>query len=472
MGTLMAAPLDTAISYSGRLEQAGQPASGVYDLVFALFGTNVTGTALAAPITNTAVTLSNGQFSVLLDFGHEVFDGRALWLEIGVRTNGSGVFTLLTPRQVLRPVPYAHFALNARLQGDYTNAVSFTQTNNVFSGIGSNLTTLDASAIAFGTLRDSVLPTNAALLNRSTNRFSGRVIVGNDFVVTSNIVCRGNINAIGDPALGFGTVIAANLHATNSVFSGGDINVFGQIIAASNVIASGEVSAGKFNGDGSGLTNVAMTQQMVLFATNGNFLVPEGVTSLIIELWGGGGGGGNNRQNDLPEGLSSGGGGGGGGGYAKACLQVTPGSNYWVTVGAGGAPALDGGTSSFAGLVWATGGKAGEGSDAYAIIEPYGVRNPQGGAGGNGSVLTSFKGRRGRNANLSATGGGDGGDAGWGGGGGIVEVANSAGDGPEGDGPGGGGAGAGMGDGNPGSFVWGGAGAGGAVLITYVKLRP
>ena len=52
---------------------------------------------------------------------------------------------------------------------------------------------------------------------------------------------------------------------------------------------------------------------------SGNFVVPAGVTSLQIELWGGGGGGGQGN------GSSAGAGGGGGGGYVKKnALVVTP----------------------------------------------------------------------------------------------------------------------------------------------------
>jgi hypothetical protein len=47
------------------------------------------GNYLVAPLTNAPALVSNGLFTVMLDFGASVFNGSARWLEIGVRTNGS-----------------------------------------------------------------------------------------------------------------------------------------------------------------------------------------------------------------------------------------------------------------------------------------------------------------------------------------------------------------------------------------------
>src|SRR5437879_1175353 len=81
----VAAPLGTAFSYQGRLLESGAPANGHYDLQFALF-TSEAGVSLSAgPLTNTEVTISNGVFTALLDFGTNVFSGAGCWLEIAVR---------------------------------------------------------------------------------------------------------------------------------------------------------------------------------------------------------------------------------------------------------------------------------------------------------------------------------------------------------------------------------------------------
>src|SRR5215831_7693752 len=81
----------TAFTYQGRLNDGANPANGSYDLTFTLFATNSLGSPVAGPLTNTATALTNGLFTVTLDFGNQ-FPGDARWLEIGVCTNGNGAF--------------------------------------------------------------------------------------------------------------------------------------------------------------------------------------------------------------------------------------------------------------------------------------------------------------------------------------------------------------------------------------------
>lgn len=97
----------TAFTYQGRLGSGGNPANGVYDLKFSLFNTNADGIALTPPVTNNAVTVSNGLFTTLVDFGSGAFAGGSNWLEIAVSTNGASDFATLTPRQQVTPTPYA-----------------------------------------------------------------------------------------------------------------------------------------------------------------------------------------------------------------------------------------------------------------------------------------------------------------------------------------------------------------------------
>ena len=150
---LSAAPLGTAFTYQGRLTDGGQPANGTYDLKFILYDDTSAGSAVAGPITNSPVAVTNGLFTVALDFGEGVFTGDARWLEIAVRT-GTNDFTVLSPRQELTPTPYALYAPSAgaagyssnllgvlpasQLAGTYTNTVVFTNSLNSF--IGSNVT--------------------------------------------------------------------------------------------------------------------------------------------------------------------------------------------------------------------------------------------------------------------------------------------------------------------------------------------
>jgi len=157
------------------------------------------------------------------------------------------------------------------------------------------------------------------------------------------------------------------------------------------------------------------------------WIAPEGVTSVLVELWGGGGGGGCAGGTD-----GKGGGGGGAGGYIRTFLDVTPGEPLVLTVaatapGCGGALlAQDGGSTQVklgaSVLAMASGGRAGTNGTA--------TQQGQGGSGGNPSIAAlsvGFSGYPGHNA-FGLGFGGDGGDAtmgsvgravaGWGGAGG------------------------------------------------------
>jgi len=108
-----AAPLGTAFSYQGRLQDGTNAANGLYDLRFAVYDAASAGNQVGPALTNNAVGVTNGLFTVLLDFGPNVFGGQARWLESAVRANGVGAFSLLPPRERLTATPYALYATNA-----------------------------------------------------------------------------------------------------------------------------------------------------------------------------------------------------------------------------------------------------------------------------------------------------------------------------------------------------------------------
>jgi len=104
----------TAFTYQGRLTDNGLPAHGNYDLRFSLRDAFVAGNPVGTTNTVAPTTVSNGLFTVMLDFGTGVFTGPARWLELGVRANGSAsAYITLSPRQPLTPAPSAIFAHSA-----------------------------------------------------------------------------------------------------------------------------------------------------------------------------------------------------------------------------------------------------------------------------------------------------------------------------------------------------------------------
>jgi hypothetical protein len=110
---LEASPIDSSFTYQGRLTDGTTAANGNYDLKFSLYDASVDGSLVGTPtsITLAPVAVTNGLFTVTLNFGGPAFSGDARWLEIAVRTNGSlSAHTTLTPRQQLTAAPYALFA--------------------------------------------------------------------------------------------------------------------------------------------------------------------------------------------------------------------------------------------------------------------------------------------------------------------------------------------------------------------------
>ena len=72
LGTLfLATPLfaqTSTFTYQGRLNDQGVPANGSYDVEISLWTAESGPIEVGAPLTNTAVAVSNGLFSVTLDF--------------------------------------------------------------------------------------------------------------------------------------------------------------------------------------------------------------------------------------------------------------------------------------------------------------------------------------------------------------------------------------------------------------------
>src|SRR5215211_5135642 len=106
-------PLSTAFTYQGRLSAAGNAVNGLYEMQFGLFDAATNGTQIGATVTFSAVAVTNGLFTVSLDFGAAAFNGYARWLEISLNPSGSEPPTVtLAPRQPVTATPYALNAAN------------------------------------------------------------------------------------------------------------------------------------------------------------------------------------------------------------------------------------------------------------------------------------------------------------------------------------------------------------------------
>ena len=301
----------TAFTYQGRLNDNGSSASGVYDLRFTIYDATGGGSAIAGPLTNSATAVSNGLFTVVIDFGAN-FPGADRWLEIGVRTNGTGAFTTLSPRQPLTATPYAITAGNvtgslpaSQLTGTIPLAqlpsVVVTNGGNItgtFSGDGSGLTGLAAANLT-GTVADARLSANVARLNvpNTATQATGTPVVTSGFITGANVTSGGSgyvtpPTVTVNSATGSGAVIGAQLsggavisltvsnagsgYPTNTtltiapppsnayqVFS--SLNIFSGVNQFTN---PANQFTGTFAGNGAGLTNL-----------NGANLLPGSITA-------------------------------------------------------------------------------------------------------------------------------------------------------------------------------------------------
>lgn len=98
-------PQTKSFNYQGQLQELGVPFTGEADLKFRLFDQLEDGTQIGEVLTRDDVEVTDGLFTVVLNFGETAFGGDRRWLEITVGE------TVLTPRQPILATPYALYAL-------------------------------------------------------------------------------------------------------------------------------------------------------------------------------------------------------------------------------------------------------------------------------------------------------------------------------------------------------------------------
>jgi hypothetical protein len=208
------------------------------------------------------------------------------------------------------------------------------------------------------------------------------------------------------------------------------------------------------------------------YNTDGTFYVPEGVTSVTVEIIGAGGGGSTRTSNGR-------GGGGGGGAFSRSIVTVNPGEPIFINVGIGGSPNSAGEDSWIARTTTIT--------DALALARggssaPANSQNRGNGGASTGIGDTQYLGGNGGTRTSGSNGGGGGSSAGSSSDGVNVGNSNAGGTAPLGGGSGGqgatsnsvsgfigafpgGGGGGGFRSSNPGGMA--GNGGNGQVIITY-----
>ena len=289
----------TAFTYQGQLSVAGQAANGRYDLTFALFKDSTGGSPAAGPLATNGVAISNGLFTVVLDFGTGIFRGTSYWLEIGVRRNGTGSFAQLSPRQALTPTPYAIYAagadvaglkgkiLSSCLSGLYDEPVFFSNPNNSFSGDGNGLINLWPGNISPGTASIDISG-NAATANYAKYTGTASNAPESQFalVVKGNQTNEGGIY-INNPC---GLTTGVSLGTDGGIWTGGYFALCGnsqifEIPAAgqSMMLVGCDVPTGIVGYRGSPFLTL-FDQVAGGYATSGNF--PSGCNTFTIGAYG------------------------------------------------------------------------------------------------------------------------------------------------------------------------------------------
>ncbi len=266
------APLGTAFTYQGKLTDGSVPANGNYDFRFAVYDAANGGGLVVGPVTNTAVGVATGLFTTTLDFGMGVFTGDACWLEIGVRTNGGGLFATFPARQPLTPTPYALYAPNAggaTLASTAATATSVAANGVANASLQNNAITTDK--IADGTI--AAVDVNAAAFNTTFWRAAGNsgTTPGTHFLGTTDnqpVEIKANNSRVlrlePDPVNDAPNVIAGS--RSNTVAPG----VVGAVIAGGGRAIQPNRALGDWSVIGGGEVNVVSNHYDVVSGGTGN----------------------------------------------------------------------------------------------------------------------------------------------------------------------------------------------------------
>ena len=180
------AQVGTAVTYQGRLTDAGEPVNDTAEFEFWLYDAETEG-ELVGMYKTFGTPVVDGLFSVDLDFGEGIFQGEARWLEITVHLKSGSDWITLSPRQPIRPAPYALYAFDGPGGGggslwtaDPNDGISY-QAGNV--GIGASSTPnisllVDSAEIFTITARNRSTSGNTFAVLAESDSTSARTVFG------------------------------------------------------------------------------------------------------------------------------------------------------------------------------------------------------------------------------------------------------------------------------------------------------
>jgi hypothetical protein len=198
----------SAFTYQGRLDTTNGPANGLYDFRCQLYDAQQFGALVSTTVTNPAVSVVNGLFTLNLDFGPTVFNGQERWLLITMRTNNALNFTALTPRQHLTPTPYALYAgiagnLVSGANQTFNGTVNFNPASGPPFSVGSANKVLNLNADLLDGL-DS-----AAFVLKAGDTMTGNLTLANPASINFGSTVRQMLNLWGTPGTDYGIGVQA-----------------------------------------------------------------------------------------------------------------------------------------------------------------------------------------------------------------------------------------------------------------------
>ncbi|HXI90577.1 MAG TPA: tail fiber domain-containing protein [Blastocatellia bacterium] len=217
---------NTAFTYQGKLSESSSPASGQYDFQFKLYDTQTVGTGAQkgsmVPVSD--VTVTNGIFTVQIDFGAcaSCFDGSVRFLEIAVKQHLGSTFTTLAPRQPITSNPYAIRSLNSGAADGLSVACVNCVTSSQIQSVNGSAVTGTIPVASVPALSPNYIQNGASLQATSNFNISGNGTAGG--TLSANIVNTSTQYNIG------GTRILS-VAGTNNAFVGlgaGNLNTTGQ----------------------------------------------------------------------------------------------------------------------------------------------------------------------------------------------------------------------------------------------------
>ncbi len=189
-GLAQAVPLGTAFTYQGELKQLGIAANGAFDFQFEMYDAKSAGALVTTAVLLEDVSVSNGIFTVELDFGPTPFTGDQLWLEVAVREGASaGGYTSLLPRQQITPAPFTLHALSVAPNSVGSTEVDRSKVQLRVDGSCGGFSAI-ASIAADGTVscENSLLPKGGNLNCSDKQKMTG--LVGS----TGDVICDNDID--------------------------------------------------------------------------------------------------------------------------------------------------------------------------------------------------------------------------------------------------------------------------------------